>query len=534
MRPFTTSRASVTRYFAAWPTFRSLLAAGLVVPLAGCTLVVDTSKREPCTSHAECTSRYGEPSMCVESSCVKLLSQECSEVVPEGLLEHDDVILYGFMGVLRGASADYGTAAKEGAELAFDEIETQTGGIPGAEGEPRQRHVGMLVCDHGSNPKEVARHLVEDVKVPAIIGPSFSGVALKVLEVTVPSQTLLFSPQATSPALTDYDDNGLFWRTCPSDAVQMEHMKFLLADLVDSLRAGGVLEGNADPKISMYIKGDSAGTGLESAATRMQTWANAAPPIVGARENPYPDTSTVPPETVDWSPFIKDATDYKPDIIMALGTSEFLQFLMPRIEESWNPNDRRPFYLLPEGNRDPQLIVNANAESDLFTRVVGTAPGPRKSRLYNEFADHFGGQFDHRQPGNLAEFAYDAAYLLLYATAISGKAHPSGPDLADALTHVSCEDNPVQVGRTGFAGYFALAQSTKCIDFEGASGPLDFDAHGEALSDIATWCLRQGNSGFSYDPPLDTYYSASEYRVIWKNDKPIDFAQPDWCDNEGQ
>src|SRR4029079_19470411 len=119
----------------------------------------------------------------------------------------------------------------------------------------------------------------------------------------------------------------------------------------------------------------------------------------------------------------------------------------------------------------------------------------RKSPLYTQFAGRFGSAFDHRAPGNLAEFAYDAAYLLFYAIAISGEAYPTGPELADALTKVTCKgdgstDTTVKVGPTGFGGYFTTAASTQCIDFEGASGELDFDnQRGEATSDIAMWCL---------------------------------------------
>jgi len=114
--------------------FRSLLAAGLLVPLAGCTLVVDTSKREPCSTHAECTARYGEPSACVESSCVKLLTEECTQVLPAGVLEEENTILFGFMGALTGDFSSYGTPPKEGAELAFDEIQANSNGIPGVGG----------------------------------------------------------------------------------------------------------------------------------------------------------------------------------------------------------------------------------------------------------------------------------------------------------------------------------------------------------------------------------------------------------------
>jgi hypothetical protein len=121
--------------------------------------------------------------------------------------------------------------------------------------------------------------------------------------------------------------------------------------------------------------------------------------------------------------------------------------------------------------------------------------------------------------------------------AISRETYPTGPQLAEALTHVSCTDpngtdpNKVPVGPKQFLNYFSLAASDRCIDFDGASGPLDFDnATGEAVSDIAMWCLRHENGSVTFDPPLDSYYSAAQGEIVWKNGEPIDFTQPDWCD----
>lgn len=515
---------------------RVALLLGLSVLSSACSLVVDTSKRDPCSTHAECTQRYGEPTACVETSCVKLLTEECTEVLPEGILLENDTILFGLMATLKGESASYGIPTKEGAELAFDEVERLAGGIEGVGSENRQRHVGMLVCDHGADPKKVARHLAEEVKVPAIIGPSFSGVTLKVLDVTVPANTLVISATATSPALTDWPDNGLFWRTCPSDVVQTEAMKYLLVQLADSLHDAGALPNDRDLNVAILYKDDSAGRGLQNGATSTSDGPNPAPPVEAKYQKLYPDPAEVG-DAYDWRPLASEVAGKEPDVIMPLGTTEFVTEILPNIEANWTGETPRPWYIMPEGDRVGELISYANENSglNLPTRVVGTAPGARKSSLYRGFADRFGGKFDQRDPGNLAEFAYDAAYLLLYATAITGQRYPTGPALAEALTHVSCGRNPVSVDPQKFKANFKLAKQDGCIDFEGASGPLDFDnATGEAVSDIAVWCLRSQANSVSYDPPLDSYYSASEGRIVWKNETPIDFSRTDWCDTEGK
>ena len=68
---------------------------------------------------------------------------------------------------------------------------------------------------------EAARHLVEVEGVHAIVGPNASAAALPVSQSV--SGTLgipTISPSATSPQLTDVEDNGYFFRTALSDAAQ--------------------------------------------------------------------------------------------------------------------------------------------------------------------------------------------------------------------------------------------------------------------------------------------------------------------------
>lgn len=504
---------------------------GAALGAFACDAVVDTSPRDPCSSHAQCTQRFGEPSSCIDSHCVKLLSEECTEVLPAGIMERDNVILFGFMGALRGDFASYGTPTKEGAQLAFEEIEKLANGIPGAENQ-EQRHIGMLVCDHGADPKKVARHLAYDAKVPAIIGPSFSGVTLSIFQdVARPAGVLVISPSATSPAITDTPDDGLLWRTAPSDVVQTELLKLLTVEVVAALKSKGVIKDRA-PRIAIPYKDDSAGRGLQLAATTMSDGPNAAPAIMAQWQSKYPNPETDP---VDWASLVNGPNgilqDPPPDIIVALGTSEFVNYMMFEIEQNWPSNVPPPWYLLPEGDRVPELTQKAGANPDLKLgeRVIGTAPGARRSTLYPAFADRFGGTFNHREPGNLAEFAYDAAYLLAYAIAISRQPYPTGRELAEALTNVSCDSNPVPAGPSRFAGNFATAARSQCINFEGVSGPLQFNPDtGEAVSDIAMWCLRKRGEGVSYDPPLDSYYSAEQSAIV-QSSPPLDLTQPDWC-----
>ena len=68
-------------------------------------------------------------------------------------------------------------------------------------------------------------------KVAGIVGGMCSGETIASLEkVAVPNGVVMIAPSATSPALTSVDDQGLFFRTAPSDARQGEVMADIITE----------------------------------------------------------------------------------------------------------------------------------------------------------------------------------------------------------------------------------------------------------------------------------------------------------------
>ncbi|MBN9233927.1 MULTISPECIES: ABC transporter substrate-binding protein [Phyllobacteriaceae] len=92
-------------------------------------------------------------------------------------------------------------------------------------GTPVKIVTGDSTCIDSAAAIAAAQRLITSERVAAIVGPDCSGVTGAVLQsVARPNGIVMISPDATSPALTTAPDDGLFFRTAPSDARQGEVM----------------------------------------------------------------------------------------------------------------------------------------------------------------------------------------------------------------------------------------------------------------------------------------------------------------------
>jgi branched-chain amino acid transport system substrate-binding protein len=90
---------------------------------------------------------------------------------------------------------------------------------------------GDSTCVDAAAAQAAAERLITSEKVNAIMGADCSGVTTAVLKnVAMPNGIVMISPSATSPALSTEPDNGLFFRTAPSDARQGEVIANLLME----------------------------------------------------------------------------------------------------------------------------------------------------------------------------------------------------------------------------------------------------------------------------------------------------------------
>ena len=86
-------------------------------------------------------------------------------------------------------------------------------------------------CIDAAAATSAIERLITSDKVSGVVGGDCSGVTTAALtNVAVPNGMVMISPSATSPALSTVEDNGLFFRTAPSDARQGVVMTEVIMD----------------------------------------------------------------------------------------------------------------------------------------------------------------------------------------------------------------------------------------------------------------------------------------------------------------
>jgi branched-chain amino acid transport system substrate-binding protein len=92
--------------------------------------------------------------------------------------------------------------------------------------------------------------------------------------------------------------------------------------------------------------------------------------------------------------------------------------------------------------------------------------------------------------------AYDAFYLLAYASFALGDQIPTGLNLARAMARLVPPGTPVEVGPSAIFDALTRLQEGASIDLNGTGGPLDFDlSTGESPVDLSITCVDVDRDG---------------------------------------
>jgi len=157
----------------------------------------------------------------------KLLIATTASALIAGAVSAEDIklgIVFGFTGPIESLTQPMASAA----EMAMKEV-TDSGALLGGSTVTGVR--ADSTCIDSAAAVSATERLVTSDKVNGIVGGDCSGVTGAMLQnVARPNGVVMISPSATSPALSTAEDDGLFFRTSPSDARQGQVMTEIIME----------------------------------------------------------------------------------------------------------------------------------------------------------------------------------------------------------------------------------------------------------------------------------------------------------------
>ncbi|MDQ3470069.1 MAG: ABC transporter substrate-binding protein [Actinomycetota bacterium] len=233
------------------------------------------------------------------------------EVPVEGTRAGDGVLTIGSILPQTGSLAFLGPPEFAGFDLAVDEI-NEGGGVLG------QDLVG-IPGDSGDTSTDTANQTVDRLlaqDVDAIIGAASSSVTQTVIDKVTNAGVVLFSPANTSTVFTDYDDNGLYFRTAPPDVFQGDVL-------------GQFIVNDGNQSVAFMVLNDDYGTSLLAQAKA--TIEDSGGSVVVEK--------IYDPQADSFDSEIDEIVAADPDAIVVIGFNESSRILRTMVEKGVGPRD---------------------------------------------------------------------------------------------------------------------------------------------------------------------------------------------------
>lgn len=347
----------------------------------------------------------------------------------------DGILRIGVLLPRSGAASEFGRPLTAAVDLAVRQI-NDAGGVLG-------QAVEVALRDEGATTAvalQAARELIDE-GVDAIIGPASSNVALGVLEHVVSAGVPVCSPTATSLALDGFVDDGLFFRTIPSDSL-------LAAAIADELEQTG------RPSVAIVFLDDPYGRPF---ATRLRTEAEARNLSVVASVGYSPGDGIAAAADQALSP--------GPDVVALIGDRQSGADVVAAIASSPRGDDVRVVVNDTLRAPMPQTVRDSIPRSALGD-IAGVAPTARA--LNDDFVTAMGSA-----DGPYALNAYDCANLLALASAQAFSDSPA--EIAAQMAATSSGGSAC----TTFVECSTLLAEGRNIDYNGPDGTVELTAGGE-------------------------------------------------------
>lgn len=334
-----------------------------------------------------------------------------------------------------GALAFLGPPEIAGVNLAVEEVNASGGVL----GQPME----VVHRDSGDTTTDIATQSVTELLsqgVSGIVGAASSGVSKTVIGQITGAGVIQFSPANTSPDFTDWDDDGLYWRTAPSDVLQGRTL-------------GNYVMTCGAQTVGMIVLNDAYGTGL---ASNVRSSVEAAGGQIVAEEMFNEGES-------QFSSQVDEVVAAKPDAIVVISFEQAKSIVPLLTAKGVDPTQ----LFLVDGNTSD---YSKDLEAGTLEGAQGTIPGPFAS---DNFKESLLAIDPALKDWAYAGESYDAVTLLALAAEAAGST--DGKAMAAELQGVSAEGEKC----FDYAGCVTILRSGGDVDYDGYSGPVTFDENGD-------------------------------------------------------
>ena len=298
-----------------------------------------------------------------------------------------------------------------------------------------------------------------------IVGAASSAVSKLVIDKITGAGVIQFSMANTSPDFTTYDDNGLYFRTAPSDLLQGQVLANVVAE-----------DGAAS--ISVIYRQESYGEGL----------ANAVKENFEAAGGTVDEFLPYAVDTENFDPEIDKLVAADSDAIVIIAFQEAANIITTMHERGIGPVDK-PVYGVDGfiGGIDAEM-----ADPSILAGLQGTEPSVDLATI-TEFTDRFEGAYG--EPVEVTAFGaetYDAIVITALAAEVAGTDDPIA---------VAAEINDVTRGGekcTDFASCRDIIAAGGDPDYDGIGGPYEFVDAGEPAA-ASFRIITYGTDGIESD-----------------------------------
>jgi ABC-type branched-subunit amino acid transport system substrate-binding protein len=354
-----------------------------------------------------------------------------------GAAEGDGTLTLGTLLPQTGSLAFLGPPEFAGVDLAVKEINA-AGGVLG-------KDVQKFDSDSGDTTTDIATGSVNRLlsnNVDGIIGAASSSVSLTVIDKITGEGAIMFSPANTSPDFTTYDDNGLYFRTAPSDVLQGR----VMGDLV-------LADGHAN--VAIMALQDAYGEGL---ATNVEQSVTDGGGTIAAK-------IIYDPKAANYAAEVNEVKGAGADALVLIGFDESKKIIPELVAAGIGPQDL------------PLYLVDGNTSNYGEEFPPGTLEGTKGTLPGAETGEEFRKRLLEVDPSlndfSYAPESYDAAILMALAAEAAGS--DSGEAVASELVNVSKGGTKC----TEFAACKELIAAGTDIDYDGQSGPVEFSDAGD-------------------------------------------------------